>query len=65
MGIKTVAKESSLDQRDDSIREFSVRVPDCLAERLEAYAIQNNADITQVVIETIDYFLLFQSKGER
>jgi hypothetical protein len=64
-GIRTVIKKSSLDQGDDSIRELSVRIPDRLAERLEAYTKQKNAEITQVVIESIDFFLRNQSKCEQ
>jgi hypothetical protein len=65
MGIITVIKEFCRDQGDETVRELNVKIPERLAQRLEAYAKQNNAEITQVVIESIDYFLRNQSKIER
>jgi len=45
------------DQCSDMTKEFNVRIPCMLAERVEAYASKNNTDITVVVIEALDTFL--------
>jgi hypothetical protein len=45
------------DQCSDITKEFNIQIPCRLAERVEAYAKENDADITGVVIEALDTFL--------
>ena len=45
------------DKCSDMTKEFNVQIPCRLAERVEAYASENNSDITLVVIEALDTFL--------
>jgi len=45
------------DQCSDMAKEFNIKIPCRLAERVEAYASANNTDITGVVIEALDTFL--------
>jgi len=45
------------DQCSDMTKEFNIQIPCRLAERVEAYAKENNADITGIVIEALDTFL--------
>jgi len=45
------------DQCSDMTKEFNIQIPCRLAERVEAYAEENDADITGVVIEALDTFL--------
>ena len=45
------------DQCSDMTKEFNIQIPCRLAERVEAYAKENDADITGVVIEALDTFL--------
>ncbi|MCF8080530.1 MAG: hypothetical protein K9K88_14720 [Desulfobacterales bacterium] len=51
--------------RDDSLEDLTVFIPFRLAERIEAYAKQNGADSTHVVIEAIDTFLRRSGWKER
>jgi hypothetical protein len=48
------------DQCSDITKEFNIQIPCRLAERVEAYAKENDADITGVVIEALDAFLRAQ-----
>jgi len=45
------------DQCSDMTKEFNLQIPCRLAERVEAYAKENHADIDGVVIEALDTFL--------
>lgn len=45
------------DQCSDLTKEFNIKIPCKLAERVEAYASTNNTDIAGVVIEALDTFL--------
>ena len=45
------------DQCTNLTKEFNLKIPCRLAERIEAYASANNATITGVVIEALDTFL--------
>jgi len=51
------------DQCSDMTKEFNIQIPCRLAERVEAYAKENDADITGVVIEALDAFL--RGRGNR
>jgi hypothetical protein len=44
-------------------KEFNIKIPCRLAERVEAYASANGTDITGVVIEALDAFL--RGRGNR
>ena len=50
-------KENFKDQCSDMAQEFNIRIPCRLAERVEAYASENNTEITVVIIEALDTFL--------
>ena len=52
MDSKKVENQSS-----DMKKEFNLQIPCRLAERVEAYALANNATIAGVVIEALDTFL--------
>jgi len=43
--------------RHDMTKEFKIQIPCRLAERVEAYAKENDADIAGIVIEALDTFL--------
>ncbi len=45
------------DQCSDMTKEFNIQIPGRIAEGVEAYAKENDADITGVVIEALDTFL--------
>ena len=45
------------DQCSDMTKEFNIQIPCRLVERVEAYASENNTDITLVVIEALDTFM--------
>ena len=45
----------------DMTQEFTLNIPCVLAARAEAYAKENDTEITNVVIEALDYFL--RTKG--
>ena len=49
-------------QCEDSDQQYSFRIPGTLLKRIEAYATENDASITNVVIEALDYFLRTQGK---
>jgi predicted DNA-binding protein len=49
--------DSFKDQCNDITKEFSIRIPCMLAERVEAYAKKNKTTIAGVVIEALDTFL--------
>ena len=51
------------DQCSDITKEFNIKIPCRLAERVEAYAKENDAEITGVVIEALDAFL--RGRGNR
>jgi len=55
--------ENFKDQCSDMTKEFNIQIPCRLAERIEAYAKENDADITGVVIEALDAFL--RGRGSR
>jgi hypothetical protein len=42
-------------------KDFNIQIPCRLSERIEAYAKENNDDITGVVIEALDTFLRNQN----
>lgn len=48
------------DQCSDLTREFQIKIPCKLAERVENYVEENNTDFTIVVIEALDTFLRHQ-----
>jgi len=45
------------DQCSDLTKEFNIQIPCRLAKRVEAFASENNTDITLIVIEALDTFL--------
>jgi hypothetical protein len=45
------------DQCSDMTKEFNIQIPCRLAERIEAYVKENNADINGIMIEALDTFL--------
>ena len=47
----------------DMTKEFNIQIPCILAERVEAYAKDNNTSIAGVVIEALDAFL--RGRGNR
>ena len=49
--------ENFKDQCSDMTKEFNIQIPCILAERVEAYAKDNNTSIAGVVIEALDAFL--------
>ncbi|MGD9106724.1 MAG: hypothetical protein PVH55_03010 [Desulfobacterales bacterium] len=49
--------ENFKDQCSDITKEFKLHIPCILAERVEAYASDNNTTINSVVIEALDSFL--------
>jgi hypothetical protein len=49
--------ENFKDQCSDMTKEFNIQIPCRLAERVEAYASENNTTIAGVVIEALDTFL--------
>ncbi len=51
------------DQCLDITKEFNIQIPCRLAERVEAFAKENNTDITGIVIEALDAFL--RGRGDR
>lgn len=52
------------DQCSDLTREFQIRIPCKLAERVESYVEENNTDFTLVVIEALDTFLRYQKTDQ-
>ena len=52
--------ESFKIQCSDMTKEFNIHIPCILAERVEAYAKDNNTSIAGVVIEALDAFLRVQ-----
>jgi NRPS condensation-like uncharacterized protein len=52
-----MGNESFKVQCSDITKEFNIKIPCKLAERIEAYASANDATITGVVIEALDSFL--------
>ncbi len=59
-----MASDNFKDQCSDMTKEFNIQIPCRLAERVEAYAKENDADITGIVIEALDAFLREQkSRG--
>ncbi len=49
--------ENFKDQCSDITKEFNIRIPCTLAERVEAYASANKTIINSIVIEALDSFL--------
>ena len=49
--------ENFTDQCSDITKEFNIKIPCILAERVEAYTSANNTIINSVVIEALDSFL--------
>ncbi len=45
------------DQCTNPTQELTINIPCKLAERIEAYVTENDADITGIVIEALDTFL--------
>ena len=58
-----MASDKFKDQCSDMTKEFNIKIPCRLAERVEAYAKENDADITGIVIEALDAFL--RGRGSR
>ena len=58
-----MATENFKDQCSDLTKEFNIQIPCRLAERVEAYAKENDADIAGIVIEALDAFL--RGRGNR
>ena len=58
-----MTSEKFKDQCSDLTKEFNIQIPCRLAERVEAYAKENDADITGIVIEALDAFL--RGRGNR
>lgn len=52
--------DSFKNQCDDKTKEFNIRIPCLLAERVEAYAKKNKTGIASVIIEALDDFLRMQ-----
>ena len=52
-----MTSENFKNQCSDLTQEFNTQIPCRLAERVEAYAKENDADITGIVIEALDAFL--------
>ena len=52
-----MATDNFKDQCSDLTKNFNIKIPCRLAERVEAYAKENDADITGIVIEALDAFL--------
>jgi transposase len=52
-----MVKKNFKEQCSDLTKEFNIQIPCRLAERVEAYAKENDADIAGVVIEALDTFL--------
>ena len=50
------------DSCSDLTQEFSLKIPCVLAARAEAYARENDTEITNVVIEALDHFLRINSE---
>jgi hypothetical protein len=46
----------------DPTEEITVRIPCALAERVAAYAADNQSTVTGVIIEALDFFLRQGSK---
>jgi hypothetical protein len=46
----------------DPTEEFTIRIPCALAERVAAYATDNQSSVTTVIIEALDFFLRHGSK---
>ena len=55
--------ENFKDRCSDITKEFNIQIPCILAERVEAYAKDNNTSIAGVVIEALDAFL--RGRGNR
>ncbi len=49
--------EKFYNQNSDMTKEFNLKIPSRLAERVEAYVDANNTTVTGVVIEALDTFL--------
>ena len=58
-----MATDNFQDQCSDMTKEFNIQIPCRLAERVEAFAKENNTDITGIVIEALDAFL--RGRGNR
>ncbi len=46
----------------DPTEEITIRIPCTLAERVAAYATDNQSTVTSVIIEALDFFLRQGSK---
>ena len=49
--------ENFKNQNSAATKEFNIRIPGRLAERVESYASKNHTEITMIVIEALDTFL--------
>lgn len=56
-----MATDNFKNQCSDMTKDFNIQIPCRLSERIEAYAKENNDDITGVVIEALDTFLRNQN----
>ena len=52
-----MATDKFKDQCSDITKEFNIKIPCRLAERVEAFVKENDANITGIVIEALDTFL--------
>ena len=49
--------KNSKDRCADPAEEITIRIPCALAERIVAYAADNQTSVSSVVIEALDFFL--------
>jgi hypothetical protein len=48
---------------EDPTQEFTIQIPCVLADRIAAYAQENETTASNVVVEAVDNFLRWRSKG--
>lgn len=54
--------KSPKDLCSDPTEEITVRIPCALAERIAAYAADNQSTVASVIVEALDFFLRKSSK---
>ena len=57
-----MTSEKLKDQCSDLTKDFNIKIPCRLAERVAAFVKENDADITGMVIEALDAFLRGEQK---
>jgi predicted HicB family RNase H-like nuclease len=55
-GVRRMTKNSK-DRCADPAEEITIRIPCALAQRIAAYAADNQTSVSSVVIEALDFFL--------